>query len=239
VKTTFLFTSWMHLGDEVLAGAALGHQHDETRAQAHLDECPRCQARLDDLRALLDTQRRDAAALADARFPQTRLDAQRAGILARLAERHAGARVLMFPTAAVTATASPDGALDTPLAPLQSPLFAYAPMLRRTAATLAAGLFIALLGGQTYYTYHVLVTRAAAQQQADRDRFPHIPRHHVRWTAESGPDAVPGDATDDRLLGEIETELARGRRNPALRALDDLTPRAPGTESRSHRYRER
>jgi hypothetical protein len=60
VKTTFLFTSWMHLGDEVLARLALGSEHHETRVQAHLDGCPRCQARLDDLRALLDTQRRDA-----------------------------------------------------------------------------------------------------------------------------------------------------------------------------------
>jgi hypothetical protein len=49
---------------------------------------------------------------------------------------------------------------------------------------------------------------------------------------------MPGDEAEDSLLGEIET-LARGRRNPALRALDDLTPRAPGNEPRSRRYRER
>src|SRR5690349_21110672 len=106
----------MHLGDEVLAGAALQQHLLSSGAQTHLAECPRCQARLDDLRVRLDAQRRDAAAIADARFPDSRLDAQRAGILARLAERHAGARVLMFPAAVTTA------APLQPLQPLRAPV---------------------------------------------------------------------------------------------------------------------
>lgn len=227
VKTIHLFTSWMHLGDEALAGAALQQQNgDETSvlspaAQAHLADCPHCLARVEDLRVSLERQRQRAAACADARFPQSALDAQRAGILARLAERHAGARILMFPTATIVPPPQPSG-------------------VRWLPAAVAAGLFIGLLTGQTLYLHDTLVRHVAAQTQAERDRVPHIPRYHVRWTAESGPDAQPGDATDDRLLGEIESELARGRRNPALRALDDLTPRAgSNNDPQSRRYRER
>jgi hypothetical protein len=242
VKTTFLFTSWMHLGDEALAGAALQQQARSQNggdtallspaAQAHLSDCPRCLARLDDLRAILDGQRQGAADLADARFPESRLDAQRAGILARLAERHVGARVLMFPSAATPAAAAPfpDPQVHAGRVTIAA---------RMVAATVAASFLLGLLSAEGVYLRAIYVQRAAAaQQQADRDRLPHIPRHHVRWKAESGPDALPGDEADDRLLGEIET-LARGRRNPALRALDDMTPRAPGSDSRSHRYRER
>jgi hypothetical protein len=228
VKTIHLFTSWMHLGNEALAGAALQQQNGDTTpvlspaAQAHLVDCPHCLARVEDFRVSLDTQRQRAAAFADARFPQSALDAQRAGILARLAERHAGARVLMFPTVtAILPRPQPSG-------------------VRWIPATLAAGLFVGLMTGQVLYLHDTLVRHLAAQTQAERDRVPHIPRYHVRWTAESGPDAQPGDATDDRLLGEIESELARGRRNPALRALDDLTPRAGShNDPASRRYRER
>jgi hypothetical protein len=220
----------MHLGDEALAGAAL-QQHaqpsgDDTPLlsageRAHLDECPRCLARLDDLRVALDAQRQGAADLADIRFSDTHLAAQRASILARLAARHAGARVLMFPSSVTPAASLPDSRR---------------PAFRLVAATIAAGLFVGLMTTEALYVQHRFIARAAVQQ-ADRARMLRIlqnPMYHV----ESGPDAQPGDEADDRLLGEIET-LARGRRNPALRALDDLTPRAPGNESRSHRYRER
>ena len=222
----------MHLGDEALAGAAL-QQHaqrsgDDTLLlsageRAHLDECPRCLARLDDLRVVLDAQRQGAADLTDLRFSDARLDRQRASILARLAERHAGARVLMFPSAV------------TPAASLPMP-DSRRPAFRLVAATIAAGLFVGLITAEALYVQHRFIARAAVQQ-ADRTRILRIlqnPMYHV----ESGPDAQPGDEADDRLLGEIET-LARGRRNPALRALDDLTPRAPGTDSRTGRYRER
>jgi hypothetical protein len=232
VKTTFLFTSWMHLGDEALTGAALyqpaARQRDgETPLlspgqRAHLAECPRCLGRLEDVRIALGSQRRDMETLADARFPQSRLEAQRTSILARIAERHAGARVLMFPSALAPAAA----------APLPE---SHRPSFRVIAASVAAGLFLALMTAQTLYVREQVVRQAATQ--AERDRIPHIPRYHVRWKAESGPDAQPGDEADDRLFGEIET-LARGRRNPALRAIDDLTPRA-SNDPRSRRYRER
>jgi hypothetical protein len=233
VITISLFTSWMHLGDEVLAGTAL-QQHllqqsgDERpllspAARAHLADCPRCLARLDDLRVTLDEQRQGAADLADARFPQARLDAQRTHILARLAERHAGARVLMFPTATVPTL----GHLPRP----------QQPGMRWIAATLAAGLFVGLATAQVLYTHDRLVRRITSQQAAAA--VPRILRQGVRWEAISGPDAQPGEEQDDRLLGEIESALATRRRNPALRALDDLTPRAPGNEPRSRRYRER
>jgi hypothetical protein len=129
----------------------------------------------------------------------------------------------MFPSAATPAAALP---MPDP----QRPAF------RLIAATIAAGLFVGLMTAEALYVHNRFVT-AAAVQQADRYRIQRI-LHNPRYHVESGPDALPGDEADDRLLGEIET-LARGRRNPALRALDDLTPRAPGNEPRSRRYRER
>jgi hypothetical protein len=111
--------------------------------------------------------------------------------------------------------------------------------MRWIAATVAAGLFVGLATAQVLYTHDRLVRQIVAQQLADRDRIPHIPRQHIRWEAISGPDAQPGEEQDDRLLGEIESALATRRRNPALKALDDLTPRANGNDPRSRRYRER
>jgi hypothetical protein len=208
----------MHLGDEVLAAAALQQQHtDDTSvlspaAEAHLARCSRCAARTLELRAILAKQRLAVATAADAHFTPAALDAQREGILARLAERHAGARVLRFPT---------------PVAHLPRTTH---PGMRWIAATLAAGLFVGVVSGQALYTTNVLVHRVPPAQ----------PTHRIgsiganRWNVESGPDANPGDEKDERFLGEIESALARGRRNQALRALDDMTPRAPGAEPRRH-----
>jgi hypothetical protein len=213
----------MHLGDEVLAGAALQqHTGDDTlalspAAHAHLARCGRCAARLDALCLQLAGQRDLAVAAADAQFSESRLAAQRDRILAQLAARHAGARVLIFPT-------------PTPAPPQLLPRPQQAGM-RWVAATLAAGLFVGAMTGQVLYTRDLLV-RHVVNQQAQQ-QAPHIPRYHQRWTAESGPDAQPGDERDERLLGEIESAIAQGRRrNPALRALDDLTPHASGTQPR-------
>jgi hypothetical protein len=206
----------MHLGDAVLAGAALQRHNDDTSvlspaAQAHLARCPRCAARVETLREILAKQRVTAANAADARFTQAALDAQRERILARLAERHAGARVLRFPTPVVVLPR------------------ADRPAMRWIAGALAAGLFVGVVSGQALYTTDVLVRRVTPAQPAHR-----ISLGSHRWNVESGPDANPGDERDERFLGEIESALARGRRNQALRALDDMTPRAPGAEPRRH-----
>ncbi len=220
MKTT-LFHSWLHLRDEALAGAALQLQNGDTpllspAAHTHLADCNRCSARLDDLRVIVANQRQRAADIADAQFPEATLDAQRDAILTHLASRHAGARVLLFPAPALELTRPKR------------------PAMRSVAATLAAGLFVGLATGQVLYLHDLLVRPTTQQAQA-----PHIPRHHIRWTAVSGPDAQPGDEYDERFLAEIESALASRRRNPALRALDDMTPRTPGSEPRQQHYRER
>jgi hypothetical protein len=221
VGKTTLFHSWMHLRDEALAGAALQLQNGETpvlspAAQAHLADCPRCSTRLNDLCVTVANQRQHASDIADAHFPQATLNAQRDAILTHLASRHAGARVLLFPA---------------PVLHLPRPKHA---AMRAIAATLAASLFVGLATGQVLYLRDLLSRPTSQQAQA-----PHIPRHHTRWTAESGPDAQPGDERDERFLDEIESALASRRRNPALRALDDMTPRAPGSEPKQQHYRER
>jgi anti-sigma factor RsiW len=210
----------MHLPDYALAGAALQLQNGDApllspAAQTHLASCARCAARFDDLRATLGAHRDAAADAADAHFPQTTLDAQRDAILSRLAKRHAGARVLMFPTAAIHLPRSDR------------------PAMRWVAGAVAAGLLVGVLTGQTLYIRDMLVSRVSQSAQAHvlrRQPLPHV-------TAESGPDA-PIDERDENFLAELESALARSRGNPALRALDDMTPRAPGSQPR-RRHRER
>jgi hypothetical protein len=213
----------MHLGNEMLAGAAIQLHNGDTSvlspaAHAHLARCPRCAARLEDLRARLATQRLTAAEAADARFTESALDAQRQAILARLAERHVGARVLRFPTPTVHLPR------------------AERPVMRWIAGSLAAGLFVGVVSGQALYTTNALVRRVTPHQQAKLSLRTIAQRAATgeRYKVESGPDAQPGDERDERFLGEIESALARGRRNQALRALDDMTPRATGAEPRRH-----
>jgi hypothetical protein len=212
----------MHLRDHALAGAALqiqngDHPQFSDAAQMHLAACTRCAARLEDLRTALGTARAAADVAADAQFPQVRLDAQRHAIMARLAERHAGARVLMFPTATIHLPRTDR------------------PAMQWASGAVAAGILVGALTGQTLYTRDALVRRVnQGQPQAHHQiRQPGV----RRWTAISGPDA-PSDDRDENFLADIESAIARGRGNPAMRALDDMTPRAPGSQPR-RRHRER
>ncbi len=91
-----------HVREHVLANAAIqlmnGESPDLTpSAQAHLEHCDLCAARLGELRDIMSTEREDAVAAADAAFPESRLREQRVSILARLEQARAGSRVLHFP----------------------------------------------------------------------------------------------------------------------------------------------
>ncbi len=210
----------MHLREYVLAGSALQLQNGDplslsASALAHLARCPRCAARLDELQQVLAGDRHAAADAADAMFPEPVLDAQRDAILTRLAKRHAGARVLMFPTT-IARLPRRDRAIT-----------------RWISGAAAAAMFAGVFTGQALFTRDVLL----------QPHTPHLqPRHFAqahRWVVESGPDAPAIDKSpaDETFLSEIEFALGN-RRNPALRALDDMTPRAPGSAPRRpHRER--
>jgi hypothetical protein len=214
-------TAWIHLREYVLAGAALQLQNGDNlslkpSALAHLARCQRCAARLDELQHVLAGDRDAAAEAADALFPEPALDAQRDAILDRLARRHAGARVLMFPTA-------------TTHLPRRD-----RPAMRWVSGVAAAAMFTTVITGQAIYTRDVLLKpvpppRLQARQLSQPNR----------WVVESGPDApdIERSPTDEKFLLEIEFALGN-RRNPALRALDDMTPRAHGSAPRKpHRER--
>jgi hypothetical protein len=210
--------SWMHLREYVLAGAALQLQNGDVlsltpSARAHLADCPRCAARLDELQLVLAGERHAAVDAADAVFSDDTLDAQRDAIMTRLIRRHAGARVLMFPSAIVRLPRRDR------------------PAMRWISGTVAAGLLVGVATGQALYTHDVLLQHQAPHRLARQ--WPN------RWVAETGPDAPRLDhsPTDETFLSELESALAN-RRNPALRALDEMTPRAPGSSPRRpHRER--
>ncbi len=210
----------MHLREYVLAGTALQLQNGDPlsltpSALEHLARCARCAARLDELQQVLAGDRHAAADAADAMFPEPALDAQRDAILTRLAKRHAGARVLMFPT-----TIARLPRRDRPVT-------------RWISGAAAAAMFAGVFTGQAIFTRDVLLQPRTPHLQAR-----HFARQAPRYVVESGPDAPAVDKSpaDETFLSEIE--FALGRRNPALRALDDMTPRAPGSAPR-HPHRER
>ncbi|MEW6319849.1 MAG: hypothetical protein AB1635_02045 [Acidobacteriota bacterium] len=192
-----------HVPAERLAVLALapasGPLTDEDHAVVeHVAACAACEARLAGLTRTLDDLRDEAAADADARFPEATLAEQRRRVLDRLAHLGRAARVLAFPAArpASTMAAAPPGR-------------------RWITVAAAAGLIIGLVVGQTlHFLPGDVVTRrrAPAPEPVERTIAPAIVH-----TAATRP------LTDDELLRAIDEaiELRAGE----LRALDELTPR--------------
>ena len=198
-----------HVREHVLADAATQLLNGESPAltptvQAHLDRCDRCAARLDELREFMSLERADAAAAADAAFPESRLRAQRTSILARLEQARAGSRVLHFPTFPATRTWMSQR---------------NRPAMRWLAGAAAAGLLVGLGAGQLAFTGHQIRFHATAA----------APTRAANWTParwRSTADAptphierLPA-ASEEAFLSDMELVLNK-RRNAALRALDE------------------
>lgn len=146
-----------HVREHVLADAAIhlmnGESPELTRsAQAHLERCDTCAARLEELREIMSTERDDAIAAADAAFPAERLRAQRTSILARLEQARAGSRVLHFPTFPATRTWMANR---------------NRPAMRWLAGAAAAGLLVGLGAGQAAFTGHQILSQSAAVKPAE------------------------------------------------------------------------
>jgi hypothetical protein len=220
---------WGHVREHVLAGAALQLLNGEdpsfdAATQRHLTHCERCVARLEALRGVLAGERQGGMDAADAAFPESRLDAQRASILDRLARDRAKARVLAFPT-----TGSWMSRRDRPA-------------MRWLAAAAAAGLLIGLGAGQIVFTgqrLHINSTFGKARTFATRDWTP-VLWHSAPGKRQAQPAGADRDeprverlspAAEEAFLSEVEFAL-NNRRVAALRALDDLTPRAHDTPRR-------
>jgi hypothetical protein len=211
-------TTWAHLREHRLAGAALQLLNGEApalkpSAQTHLLRCERCAARLEELREVLAGERHAAVDAADALFAEERLAAQRQTILGRLERRHKSARVLRFPPVAV-----PVNRRDRPA-------------MRWIAAAAAAGLFVGLAASPVVFPDVQRFPRTAAANR-------HWPVVGAKWWMPS-VSAKPGQSriapeTDELFLSEMESALNKRRIAP-LKALDDLTPRTHDLVTSRHR----
>jgi hypothetical protein len=199
---------------ETLSGDALADlvadADDPARrgAYAHLARCQPCrdrwQARAIDIRLTRD----ELESLVDEAFDDAALERQREGILARLAARRDGGRVLSFPLR------------DARPAPRERPA------IRWLAAAAAAGLLVGVAAGQQFRGLSPSLSRdlfGRGHEAASR-----LAPRATSWLPESGAtaDLRPVHAHDELFLSEMETAL-NNRGVAELRALDDLTPRAP------------
>jgi anti-sigma factor RsiW len=199
-----------HVREHVLADAAIHLMNGESpaltpSAQAHLERCDRCAARLDELRELMSIEREDAIAVADTAFPESRLRAQRKSILARLEQARAGSRVLHFPTFPATRTWMTQR---------------NRPAMRWLAGAAAAGLLVGLGAGQLAFTghqvrFHSTSTPAAS---ASANWTPARWRSTPETAAPHIEQLAPG--SEEAFLSDMELVLNK-RRNAALRALDE------------------
>jgi hypothetical protein len=209
-----------HVREHVLANAAIQLMNGESpeltpSAQAHLERCDRCAARLGELRDLMSIEREDVMAAADAAFPESRLRTQRASILERLEQARAGSRVLHFPTFPATRTwmARRDR-----------------PAMRWLAGAAAAGLLVGLGAGQAAFTGHQLRFHPSAAPTAKVNSTP------SGWLAPSGVDTPRIErltpVSEEVFLSDMELVLNK-RRNAAIRALDEQL--APNDKERRQR----
>jgi hypothetical protein len=190
-----------HVSDDRLVEVCLEEAPTEFEA-THLAECTRCRTRRSRLEAMFLEIHGAADAEADEVFTPERLAAQQVRILQRIEQDGRPARVIAFPAAPV---AEPR--------PLRT-----RPAARWIAGAAAAGLAIGLLAGQLVHDLPIL----------GRPGRPGLVSSSARSTSSPVPqptaEIVNASFNDEEFIGEIETALD-GPHVPALRPLNDLTPR--------------
>jgi hypothetical protein len=196
-----------HLDEAALLLLAAGPAVDRSPAWAdHVAACPTCAGRLAELSALCLDVRGDAAADADAAFPETRLARQRALIGRRLAQQGQPARILRFP-----ATSRP--VRDRRVA------------RRSVAAAAVIGLLVGMAAGRFIDGRPVPSTLVRV-----------TPTSHPAGVPGGTPPRPVGRMADlhddERLLFELDVAAATPRIEP-LRAIDAMTPRIGDAARRS------
>ena len=167
-------------------------------AHPHLKACAACRSRFVAFSEWLENLRVDAVAEADAHFPAERLAQQHAQIFRRLEAAERPARVIRFPKFA-------------------RPIAANSSRVHRWVLTsAAAGLIVGLGLGQ------MMDFRLLTRQPASGGRYV-----DSSGSDRSGVGVQNASVTssDDTLMAEVDASLTR--RTPELRAIDELTPRAP------------
>jgi anti-sigma factor RsiW len=190
-----------HVSDDRLVEVCLEQTPTDPEA-AHLASCDRCRTRRSRLEAMFLEIRDAADAEADEIFTPERLAGQQTRILQRIEQDGRPARVIAFPAAAI-----PE------LRPLRT-----RPAARWIAGAAAAGLTIGLLAGHLVHDFPTL-------GQPPR---PALVGSSARGSSAPGPgpamEVVNASFNEEEFLGEIENALD-GPHVPALRPLNDLTPR--------------
>jgi len=193
-----------HLDDAALAEIWTASAASGDPASApHIDGCPECRRRYDELVMWLEGLRTEAIDDAEAAFPADRLAAQQAQILRRIEAAGRPARVIAFPK-------------------FTRPLSARPSMAHRwVTAAAAAGLVMGVALGQWLDLSHrfrgqpnreaeVAVTAPAAAPQ---------PEMAIQT-------ARTGTISDEALLSELDASLAMHPAVEPLRAIDTITPRS-------------
>jgi hypothetical protein len=178
-----------HLSDDRLIALCL-------EGGAAPDGCPTCEARRNDLAALLTDISDAATQEADAAFPAERLARQQARILQRLAQDGRPGRVIAFPRHGHDASSAHPR-----------------PATRWIAAAAAAGLVIGLVAG--HYSHGI---------EGRIDAGPVTAIRATDASAQPALRAVATTFSEDEFLGQIE--MAADSTAVALQPLHDLTPRA-------------
>jgi anti-sigma factor RsiW len=194
-----------HPADDRLIALYFGDEEasaDDRRAvRQHLHGCETCTWRYTELTAPLERLRQDAAGEADEVFTPARLDAQRAGILNRIAEAAPASRVIPFPAS----TARLDRSVVR------------RPITRWVAAAAAAGILVGVMAGRLLETG---ATSSVAAPPAARTLIAALPGADV---VSDSPMATAATERDETVMSEID-EAVFSHRITALSALDELTP---------------
>ena len=190
-----------HVSDDRLVEVCLEEAPTDSET-AHLATCDRCRTRRSRLEAMFFEIHDAADAETEEIFPPERLAAQQARILQRIEQDGRPARVIAFPAAPAAE-----------LRPLRT-----RPAGRWIAGAAAAGLTIGLLAGHLVHDLPMLGRPSRPTLVSSSARGPE------NATAGPAADIVNASFNEEEFLGEIETALD-GPHVPALRPLNDLTPR--------------
>lgn len=174
----------------------------------HLGTCAQCRARMDAFTTWIDDLRQDAVAEADEAFPAERLAAQHAHIFRRIEAAERPTRVIAFPT------------FSRPMSPGTSHV------RRWITAAAAAGLIVGVAVGQLMDLRHSVTGDATS---AELRRV--VPPRSDRPVARVQPVNLTMNDSDAAFMAAVDASLSRNSL-AELRALDEITPRAPLFEDR-------
>jgi hypothetical protein len=185
-----------HLSDDRLVELYFT-ETPSAREQQHLGACHDCDGRRAEIAHLLDETAQASAEDLDVAFPAETLAKQQLEILARAETATGPAHVIAFPTASPAAGV---------IARTRS-------TARWVAAAAAAGLVVGVAAGR------------AGRDVDARVGAGLVPSVQVRQDGAPSMQAVSSTLSDDEFLIELENAI-ESQGGGALRALDELTPRA-------------